>query len=510
MTNATTSAAARLQNPACCVLYHLSIDDKVKSMFTYTDCIPAVMRMILDPAPSSSFSRVDGPQQALRQRQQSQVELEVIALGVNLAANRRNAQLICEGHGLRMLMQRAFHYQDALVLKMIRNIAQHEDQTIKAHFIEFIGDIADAVQRADSEDFVVECVGILGNLTIPDLDFERLLKEYDLLPWMKARLAKTAARALLVRTRQRQRRRRRQQKAQLGPSAEAGAADIDDDEEVDGGDDEDEDLLLDGDDDDDDLDEGDEDPDEGGRADDLILEIVVFLGTCCATDPSAALYICRQNMVECLIDLLKAKQEDDEMVLQVVYVFHRLCAHEATRKFVVKDSDAVAYIIDLMHDKNPEVQRVCDRTLDVISQFDDSWSERVKREKFRFHNAQWLEIVQSQWHQGQQRLQDQGQLQQQQQHRRHPNPAAADPLNASSTSADFNYECIDLDCSDFEDYGHDDDGLDHRRVVGDDDHDPEGGSRRFLTGAGSDDFLSFDDDDGDEFEQLLRSSDTQN
>jgi hypothetical protein len=30
------------------VLYHLSLEDKVKSMFTYTDCIPIVMRMILD------------------------------------------------------------------------------------------------------------------------------------------------------------------------------------------------------------------------------------------------------------------------------------------------------------------------------------------------------------------------------------------------------------------------------------------------------------------------------
>ena len=32
----------------CCVLYHLSMDDKVKSMFTYTECIPVVMRLILE------------------------------------------------------------------------------------------------------------------------------------------------------------------------------------------------------------------------------------------------------------------------------------------------------------------------------------------------------------------------------------------------------------------------------------------------------------------------------
>ena len=63
---------------------------------------------------------------------------------------------------------------------------------------------------------------------------------------------------------------------------------------------------------------------------------------------------------------------------QVVYVFHQLCVHEETRKYVVQDTDAVAYIIDLMHDKNTEVQRVCDRTLDIISQYDDSWSDRVQ------------------------------------------------------------------------------------------------------------------------------------
>ena len=43
-------------------------------------------------------------------------------------------------------MQRAFHYQDALIMKMVRNISQHDGMT-KALFVEFIGDIADAVQE---------------------------------------------------------------------------------------------------------------------------------------------------------------------------------------------------------------------------------------------------------------------------------------------------------------------------------------------------------------------------
>ena len=43
-------------------------------MFTYTDCIPIIMRMVLES-------------------KEEQVDLEVMSLGINLAANKRNAQV---------------------------------------------------------------------------------------------------------------------------------------------------------------------------------------------------------------------------------------------------------------------------------------------------------------------------------------------------------------------------------------------------------------------------------
>ena len=33
--------------------------------------------------------------------------------------------------------------------------------------------------------------------------------------------------------------------------------------------------------------------------------------------------------------------------------------------------------IDLMHDRNAEVQKLCDATLDIISLHDDAWRDRV-------------------------------------------------------------------------------------------------------------------------------------
>ena len=61
------------------------------------------------------------------------VELELIAVCINLACNVKNAKLICDNKGLRHLMKRAFKLKDNYILKMIRNISQH--QSLKGRFV---------------------------------------------------------------------------------------------------------------------------------------------------------------------------------------------------------------------------------------------------------------------------------------------------------------------------------------------------------------------------------------
>ena len=56
-------------------------------------------------------------------------DIELLSLCINLSANKRNAQIVCEGQGLKMLMKRAFKFRDPLLMKMIRNISQHEGPT---------------------------------------------------------------------------------------------------------------------------------------------------------------------------------------------------------------------------------------------------------------------------------------------------------------------------------------------------------------------------------------------
>lgn len=284
-----------------CILYHVSMDDKSKSMFTYTDCIPMVMKMFLE--------NPENP------------DLELLALCINLAANKRTAQIICEGNGLKMLMKRAFKYKDPLLMKMIRNISQHDGPT-KNLFIDYISDLAEATLNCDDEEFALESLGILGNLTIPDLDYELILREYNLVPWIKERLM------------------------------------------------------------------------PGSAEDDIVLQVIILVGTVC-NDDACAKMLAESNIIQCLIELLNAKQEDDEMVCQIVYVFYQMIFHESTREVIIKDTQAPAYLIDLMHDKNAEIRKVCDNTLDIIAEFDEEWAKRIQLEKFRWHNSQWLEMVET-------------------------------------------------------------------------------------------------------------------
>ena len=45
------------------------------------------------------------------------------------------------------------------------------------------------IKNFNNEAFVVECVGILGNLNIPEMQYSMMLKEYDLLNYILSKLS---------------------------------------------------------------------------------------------------------------------------------------------------------------------------------------------------------------------------------------------------------------------------------------------------------------------------------
>mmetsp|Transcript_22516 Transcript_22516/g.76554 ORF Transcript_22516/g.76554 Transcript_22516/m.76554 type:complete len:799 (+) Transcript_22516:38-2434(+) len=153
------------QHVSMALLYHISMDDKCKSMFTYTDAIPVILDMLLQVQDLHQFP-------------------ELIALAVNLTQNSRNAEAICEGDGLQLLLGRALDHSDPLAFKVIRNLSQQEE-VIKLKFQPYIPHLVDALKDGNTHsDLLVEILGTLGNLNIPQFDYTTLVREHDLLSFL--------------------------------------------------------------------------------------------------------------------------------------------------------------------------------------------------------------------------------------------------------------------------------------------------------------------------------------
>mmetsp|Transcript_18844 Transcript_18844/g.45016 ORF Transcript_18844/g.45016 Transcript_18844/m.45016 type:complete len:791 (+) Transcript_18844:200-2572(+) len=144
------------------LLYHISMDDKYKSMFTYTDAIPIILELLLN-------------EDDLREAP------ELIALAVNLTQNHRNALVMCENGNLERLVQRAFETRDELLFKVVRNISQQEVD-IKRMFAKYMEPLVQLLKApGTSVDLFVEVLGTLANLNIPEFNFDELIEKHELL-----------------------------------------------------------------------------------------------------------------------------------------------------------------------------------------------------------------------------------------------------------------------------------------------------------------------------------------
>lgn len=104
----------------------MSLEDKAKATFTYTDCIPLVYQLIIHcPEPI--------------------VGKELIALAINLTTNQRNADMLSGNGQLDEMIARATKYGDTLLFKCVRNVAQF-NPNMHANFVEHLEDYAMMVQ----------------------------------------------------------------------------------------------------------------------------------------------------------------------------------------------------------------------------------------------------------------------------------------------------------------------------------------------------------------------------
>ncbi|XP_050360655.1 kinesin-associated protein 3 [Nymphalis io] len=300
-------------NLAMKILYHLSMDDRVKQMFTQSDCVKLLTDMLLLNVNSEARCE-SGP---------GTTDV-LLALCVNLSWSERAAQQMSAEGRLRELLARAFRHRNAVLMKLVRNLSHHPQN--KPLFVEFVGDIAGAVTSDEaSEEFVIECMGTLSNILNlnNNIDIFAVVERYNLIPCI-----------LKI----------------LDPANQ--------------------------------------------RDPELVLEAVVAAGAVGAEERAAAALVTAGGG-EALVAALRQRQADDDHVLQTVFAFRQLLSHPRAAQYLVSSTEAPAYLIDLMQDKNVEIRKMCDSCLDIISQMQNEWAARIKLERFRCHNGQWLSVVET-------------------------------------------------------------------------------------------------------------------
>lgn len=306
------------------ILYHLSVDDRCKSMFTYTEAIPIVMQLIVRFPEKKKLTR------------------ELAALAVNLSLNRNNAELMCANKGLQALLARVERTQDALLMKVVRNLAlwtftiQEEGtpQSYKQrglwgrHVVQILG----LATNTDSHDMLVEALGTLANFTTLDLlrgvTWAKCIDECNLTGFLSK-------------------------------------------------------LLV-----------------NGMAQHDVVLEAVIFAGVL-ATERDAAALVAASSLARSLEEVWRFAADDAEIVLQLLVTYRRLLAFKETHDSLLYNSRVLLDILDCLDNANPEVRRYADAILDLVVEHDrdeagvlGDLGAQVRRRRFYGHNRDWLEILQ--------------------------------------------------------------------------------------------------------------------
>jgi hypothetical protein len=351
------------------LLYQLSIDDRNKLAFSYTDIIPTIMKMILE----TKGDRID---------------VDLIALGINLACNQKCAEYMCEDQGIKFLMKRAIKTRDPLLLKMIRNISIHDGPT-KMLFLDYIDDIMLLLEKSvKNPEILVELLGILSNLTIEEFDWAKLTDTYHLLELIASQLQEVCANSkTLVNAQEEGKKNSKALKSSLDSDyslyddVDVDNIDMDDDVKhhpMNNGDPNNNTMM----------------PQENqlSEDDDVTLQYVVLLGTM-SNDEGIAPKVIELDIIPLLITLMICKEEDDEIILQIIYAIYQFLLHESTRTVLLNQTHIVSYLIDLLYDRNVKIREMCDACLDIIAETNEEWVIKIRQQRFQWHNSEWLRLM---------------------------------------------------------------------------------------------------------------------
>ncbi|KAG2373968.1 hypothetical protein C9374_011633 [Naegleria lovaniensis] len=300
------------------LLYQFSQEEEFSSYNCATEALPFIILEFVVEYPGTRVGK------------------ELIALAINLSCIESIATKMClHNKGLSRLMDRLVRTRDQHLAKMVRNISQHPQ--LGPQFKPYVNDILGMCSIAETDDLLVELLGILGNMSnSKSFSFAQSFRQYDIVTFLFNLLKKgTKTRTTIV-------------------NALTNV--------------------------------------QGDKDDDILLEAIILLGNA-ISDEETAVLIAKSPIILTLCNIFIEKQEDDEIVLQTMYAFYKMLLFNATREGLMSQHHIIKVIIELYQDDNEKIASTSETMLDIISECDEQWTDIIKRKRYFLYNHKWLEEV---------------------------------------------------------------------------------------------------------------------
>ena len=135
---------------------------------------------------------------------------------------------------------------------------------------------------------------------------------------------------------------------------------------------------------------------------DVVLEAIIFAGVL-AQDPDAAALIASSSLARSLEEVWRDRGDDSEIVLQLLFTFQHLLACPDTHDELLYNSRVLLDILDCLDHPNATIIKYADACLDLVVEYDrddasltlGDLGAQVRRRRFQAHNRDWLDIIAS-------------------------------------------------------------------------------------------------------------------
>jgi cell division protein ZapA (FtsZ GTPase activity inhibitor) len=101
----------------------------------------------------------------------------------------------------------------------------------------------------------------------------------------------------------------------------------------------------------------------------------------------------KAGMVDHLVQLFSASQNELDLQTQCLFAFYRLACHSATRAALLKHAEIVDVIIRHSRSHNAVLNGIANSVLDALVTFDRALADKLRLPRFDAFNYEWIQVV---------------------------------------------------------------------------------------------------------------------